>query len=577
MKTTLTRIILALALLAWINPGLAQQRPVEPQPQEQPDTPPTEPAMDEDSVGELIQAVQDALGQQHNADETNKDANPKPRALRGQSARGSAGSGTNVVSLSALVAQQSTNGVANGPAKLRLNFRDASLSLVLDYLSEAAGFVVSPSSKVDLKGKVTVLASQPVSRSEAVAILHKALGEHNYAANVEGNILNIYVVDPSNTEIIAGVPDNNYTNVPPTKELVTQIVYVRNVEANTLISSLQPLMPSGSTMSAYQGANAIVITDTKANIRRMVQLVKALDTPAVSASAVEVIPLTYADATALAQVVTQLFQTTDNSNQGRGGRGGFGGFGFPGFGGGGGGGNNNNNNSSTAAGRVAAPKVTAVADERSNALIVTAPEDQMPFIVRLVNQMDVDVDAVTEFKVFRLTNADPQEMADQLTSLFPDPATQSNQRNRGFGFGPFGGFGGNNNNNSGQSNSTRRQSQAKVTAVADPRTQSVLISASRDMMPQIANIIQELDSDPSRKKKVHVIKVENRDPQELVQDLQSVIATDSSSGTFNNSSRNANQSGSQLNSRQQNNIQNQGQNQGFSQGFGQGNNRATGR
>jgi len=298
-----------------------------------------------------------------------------------------------------------------------------------------------------------------------------------------------------------------------------------------------------------------------------------LDTSSVSASAVEVIPLTYADATALAQVVTQLFQTTDTSNQGRGGRGGFGGFGgFPGFGGGDRGGNNN---SSTPAGRVAAPKVTAVADERSNSLVVSAPEDQMQFIVKLVNQMDVDVDAVTEFKVFRLVNADPQEMADQLTSLFPDPSAQTGQRNRGFGFGPFAGFGGNNNN--AQANSTRRQSQAKVTAVADPRTQSVLVSASRDTMPQIAGIIQELDSDPSRKKKVHVIKVENRDPQELVQDLQSVIATDTSGGNFN-TSRTSSQNTSQLNRRQQNNLQNQNNNNnGFTQGFGQGNNRGTGR
>jgi general secretion pathway protein D len=307
----------------------------------------------------------------------------------------------------------------------------------------------------------------------------------------------------------------------------------------------------------------------------MVQLVKALDTPAVSAAGLEVIPLRYADATAMAQVVTQLFQSSDSASQnGRGGRGGFGGFGgFPNpFGGGGGG---NNNNSSTPAGRVTAPKVTAVADERSNSLVVTAPEDQLPGIVALVNQMDVDVDAVTELKVFRLKNADPQETADQLASLFPDPSTQG-QRNRGFGFGPFGNFGGGGGGGNNQSTSTRKQSMTKVTAVADPRTQSVLVSASHDMMAQITGIVVELDSDPARKKKVHVIKVENRDPQELVQDLQSVIASDSSSGTLNNSRNSQNQSGSQLNTRQQNNLQNQGQNQGFSSGFGQGNNRTGG-
>src|SRR6185436_13817480 len=152
--------------------------------------------------------------------------------------------------------------------------------------------------------------------------------------------------------------------------------------------------------------------------------------------ALEVFPLLYADATALAQVVTQLFQTSDSSSQNNRGGGRFGLFGGGGgpFGGGGG---DRGGNSSTPAGRVAAPKVTAVADDRSNSLVVSAPEDQMPIVRALVQQMDVDVDAVTELKVFRLRNADPQETADQLASLFPD-TTQQGQRNRGFGFGgPF--------------------------------------------------------------------------------------------------------------------------------------------
>jgi len=204
----------------------------------------------------------------------------------------------------------------------------------------------------------------------------------------------------------------------------------------------------------------------------------------------------------------------------------------------------------------------------------------MPGIRALVTQMDVNVDAVTELKLFRLRNADPQETADQLTSLFPDPSTQQNQRNRGgFGFGPFANFGGGGGGGrSSSSTSSRTVSQTKVTAVPDPRTQSVLVSASHDMMPQIAGIIEELDSDPAKKKRVHVIKVENRDPQELVQDLQSVIASDTSGGNFS-SSRTANQSGSQLNSRQQNNLQNQGQNTGLNSGFGQGSSRtgSTGR
>jgi len=431
---------------------------------------------------------------------------------------------------------------------------------------------------VDLKGTVTVWSNQLVDRTEAVRLLNASLTSSGYAATVEGNLLNIYVVDATTTPIEVGIPDD-YTQIPATKDLVTQVVYVRNVEPNQLITSLQPLMPAGTSMSANQGANAILITDTKANIRRMAQLVKALDTSSVSASEVRVIQLDYADATALAQIVTQLFQTDSNQN-GRNRGGGFGGFpGIGGFGGGDRGRGDNNSGGSTQAGRVAAAKVAAVADTRSNALVVSAPADQIDEIAELVHKMDVNVDDLTELRVFRLRYADPQETADQLTSLFPDPTAQQNSRNQQFGFrGFFGGPGGgdNNRNRNNTSQDSRSAKQSRVTAVPDPRTGSVIVSAAQQMMGQIADIIQELDSDPSKKKKVYVIKVENRDPQEVVQELQSVISADSSANV--NSRNTANQSGSQLNTRQQNNLQNQGNNNNTpGGGFGTGSGTRTGR
>lgn len=574
MKTYMTKPLIALTVLTLSFAAGAQEEP-------QPDNGAERELLDgtlqnegtnadnEQLVGELLQSVLEAQQNDGLVNGTNSQPDPRSlRPIRGQGPRGTTGSGTNVVSLSAFVARNGTNQNAGATDTLRLNFRNAPLSLVLDYLSEAAGFTISPNSKVDLKGTITVWSNRPVTRDEAVALLHKQLGEYKYGATVEnGNLLNIYVVDPSNTEIVIG---NDYNTIPATKDLVTQIVYVSNVEANQLIQSLQPLMPTGTSMTANQGANAILITDTKANIRRMAQLVKALDTSSVSGSDVEVMPLQYADATALAQVITQLFQPTDTSNRDRG-RGGFPGFPF----GDRGRGDNNNASSTAQAGRVAAAKVTAVADERSNALVVSASPDQMGEIRRLVNEMDVNVDDLTDLRVFRLRYADPQETADQLANLFPDPTLQQNSRNQqgGFrGFGGFGNIGGNNNRTTTQS--SRSTKQTRVTAVADPRTGAVIVSAAQQMMPQIASIIEELDSDPSKMKKVHVIKVENRDPQEVVEQLQSIIATDTSAGTLNNNRNTTRQTGSQLNSRQQNNLQNQrNNNQG---GFGTGN-RQTGR
>jgi hypothetical protein len=104
----------------------------------------------------------------------------------------------------------------------------------------------------------------------------------------------------------------------------------------------------------------------------------------------------------------------------------------------------------------------------------------------------------------------------------------------------------------------------------------VIVSAARDLMVQIEGIIQDLDSDPAKKKKVYVIKVENRDPQEVVEDLQSVIASDTTGGNFNTTRSASQQSGSQLNTRQQNNLRNSGNNR-LNTGFGNTTGTRTGR
>lgn len=533
----------------------------------------------EEAVAELLRAAleaqQAAQGANQSPGEGQRPEDPRePRPLRGQGTRGTMGSSSNALALASLLTHSSTNPPANAGNGLRLNFRNAPLSLVLDYLSDAAGLVISANSKVDLKGTVTVWSNQPVDRTEAIRLLNTALTSSGYAATVEGNLLNIYVVDATNTEIIAGVPGNSYTNIPPTKDLVTQIVYISNVEANQLIQSLQPLMPTGTSMTPNQGANAIIITDTRANIRRMVQLVKALDTASVSSSSLKVFPLVYSDATTLAQVVTQLFQTDTSNNRG-GQQGGFRGF----FGGGFPGGDprrGDNNTASTQAGRVAAPRVVAVADDRSNSLVVSASEEQMLLVVELVNQMDVDVDDIMDLRVFRLRHADPQETADLLTSLFPDTTTQQSNRGQGGRGFPFGPGGMANNRGTTTDQNSRAVRQTRVTAVPDPRTGSVIVSAAQNLMGQIADIVEQLDSDPSRKMKVTVIKVENRDPQEVVEQLQSVIATDNNSNV-NRNRNTTRQTGSQLNTRQQNNLQNRNTTGGFNTGFGTGGTTRTGR
>src|SRR5882672_7551896 len=155
---------------------------------------------------------------------------------------------------------------------------------------------------------------------------------------------------------------------------------------------------------------------------------------------------------------------------GRGGAGGGGGGGARGGGGGGGGG-----------GAVNA-RVVAVGDERSNSLIVGAPDDMIEMIQDMVRKIDQPVNDITELRVFHLNNSDPVEMADLLASLFPDETKANNNNQQQFRFGGpaafFGGGGARGGNNAANQQSERMKKQGRVTAVPDQRTSSLVVSAA---------------------------------------------------------------------------------------------------
>jgi type II secretory pathway component GspD/PulD (secretin) len=277
-----------------------------------------------------------------------------------------------------------------------------------------------------------------------------------------------------------------------------------------------------------------------------------------------VFALKYADAKAVATVIKDVFSTTDSTrsnnqrsqmfNFGRGGGG------PPGMGGDAGGGG-----SGSSGGRPGAGRVVATADERSNSLIVSAPDDLMTTIESMVTAMDTTVEDVTEVRVFKLRHSDPVEMADLLTSLFPDESKNSNNSGRaGMRFGGMGGPGMQMAaavTSNGQSD--RLLKQTRVVAVPDQRTSSVVVSASRDLMNQIGKMIEQLDENPAKKQKVFVYELKNADVQNAEEIVRNLFQGQNSRNTSSG------QNSSALATREQQ-MQNQ-QSSGMNSGFGSGN------
>ncbi len=467
-----------------------------------------------------------------------------------------------------------------GSKSLRLNFRDVPLEMVLNYLSEAAGYIIVLDTEV--RGKVNVWSNQPVTQEEAFTILDSALSKNGYSAIRNGRTLTIVSKSGSKGKDFPVHSGSNPVDIPKTEEMVTQIIPIKYINAAQLTQNLTQLMSDTATMTANEAGNALVITDTQINIHRIAEIIRALDTSSAGMTTIKVFPLRFADAKELAAVIKELFPSQaagnagGNNNNGGGGRfGGGGGFpgagggqgGAGGFGQGAGGGNRGGAGGNT---RASASRVTAVADEHSNSLVVNAPDDVMPSIEELVQNVDTNVQDVTELRVFRLRYADPSEMADVLSGLFPDE-TKSNDTSRTqvrFGGGPFGGFGGG-NNNAAAASSDRAKKKGKVLAIPDLRTSSVIVSAARDLMGQIGAMIEQLDSNPARKQKVYVYDLENADPTQVQEVLKTLFESQQNS---RNTQRSSATTTSALNTRatQNQNNNNRSTTSGFGSGTGGG-------
>jgi general secretion pathway protein D len=318
---------------------------------------------------------------------------------------------------------------------IRLNFRNVPLEMVLDYLSEAAGFTIVLEAQA--KGQVDAWSDQPLDPDEAFNLLNAVLIKNGYAAIRDGRTLTIVHRDEAKTRSLPVKLGSNPATIPATDEMLTQIIPVRFTEVSQLIKDLQPLVSSHSTITANDSANSIVITDTQVNVHRVAQLIQAIDSGA---------------------------------------------------------------------------------------------ED------------------FTVVRLFRLHNADPSETADLLSNLFGSQSQSQNDAapvqfggppmQGGFGGGPLGpgGFAEGNssasNSSSGQSNQSRRiKKRATANAVADQRTSSVVVTASRDLIDEVERVIRQLDASPAGRQKVGVVHLKNARPQQVVKVLQDLFEKNGTTGS----------------------------------------------
>ncbi len=179
------------------------------------------------------------------------------------------------------------------------------MQVLIDTVADITGknFIVDP----HVAGKVSVVTSKPMQANQIYDIFLSILKVHGYAAADSGNMVKII---PN----INAKQEHSVQNTA-TDELLTRIVQIHHVDATQLVQILLPLMPQYAFMSAFPDSNVIILSDTVGNVNRLAQMIEQIDKN--GDLKIELIPLHHANAQELVKTITNLISARSPGKAGQ--------------------------------------------------------------------------------------------------------------------------------------------------------------------------------------------------------------------------------------------------------------------
>ncbi len=336
---------------------------------------------------------------------------------------------------------------------ITLNFTNAEIDAVARTMATLTGrnVVVDPR----VKGTITLTTDKPVTPAVAYSQFLAMLRLQGFT-----------VVDAAGLDKIVPEADAKlqggavFDTVQVTgSQIATQIFKLNFENANNLLPILRPLISPNNTINVNPGNNSLVITDYGDNLRRIAQIIAALDVS--NATDVDVIALKHAIASDLAPLVLRLLESGGGVSGAPGGQadGSF--------------------------------KTTLVAEPRSNALILRAANPARMALARsLIDKLDQPgtQNATGNIYVVYLKNAEAVKLAATLRAALSGEARGSSTSGSTTtttavtGGAPA------------ASTTATSQSSTGGQIQADAATNSLIITAPEPQYRQLRAVIDKLDA-----------------------------------------------------------------------------------
>lgn len=344
------------------------------------------------------------------------------------------------------------------------DFPNVEITDIIKAISELTGknFIIDST----VRGKITIIAPSKITVAEAYKAFLSSLAINGFTVVPNGGFLKIRNARSAQRDGIDIYSGNYYPN---TDQMITKVVHLKHITAETLKTQLGRLLNSSyGEIEAYPQTNSMIISDFGSSIDRIMKIINQLDVPGFEEQ-LEVVGIKYAKAKDISDLIDKIVNKGQKSSS----QGGFGASRF----------------SAAPAGAVASKGAGASSflvfpDDRTNSLIIVGNRAGITRVKKLVSQLDFKVSAESAggVYVYYVKHGEAEKIAQTLTEVAKDSTPKAPTTNTGFGFAP-----------QGQAAVREGVFGGDVSIKADKGTNSLVISASKQDYEKVMNILVKLD------------------------------------------------------------------------------------
>ena len=257
-----------------------------------------------------------------------------------------------------------------------IDFDNVDISVLVKFVSELTGknFIIDDK----VKGKVTIISPKKIPLEDVYKVFLSVLEVNGFTVVPAGNMTKIIPATLAREKSLETRTKKELAD--PEDRMVTQIIPLERANPDEIKRILDPIISKSSSVLSYPPAGILVITDYLSNIKRLQEIILALDVEG-AGDQISYIPIQNASASEVVKSLTTIFQQR----------------------------------------RANTAVIKVVPDSRTNSIIILASGADTESVRKLVAFMDKDVPrGESNIQVYRLQNSNAEDLAKVLNNIVKD-------------------------------------------------------------------------------------------------------------------------------------------------------------